>query len=454
MPVAHTNSNSNSALAMHRHQFKFKSKFRESQANQLFGEPKLDVRPNKLANKLEGRDQDPVEYHYKVALKLRPNFALAALNLGAWQYDALNQLAEARQSFIERCAMGTRAEVSKAFHQHVRAQIECLISGSKLYLDEPGPRAGGQTTTTTTTAGGGAPPASHANSNGSRELDEKCSLILNWMRLARAKAKQIGWSDDGDQLGRVPRAGGGPAAPSGSVPGQMGDLNKQLALIHWIQSKCDQNSRGILLERAAKYAHMSQNGVEADVYLDYANWMRANKVTTATGAGPAQFLETTIGIERQKKGRLAPSARQLVRLLDGLARQLVAPGDALHWVEEAIELEPDNVNLISAAGRLAYESGQLGRSESLYGRALGLLLASAAPTHGQCDRPTCLGADGGPTTMCKDGKRIASAHTNYGAILQLNGRLVEARYHYRRALDCDPNNSVAATNLGRLLAAA
>lgn len=70
-----------------------------------------------------------IQYHYEVALKLRPNFPLAALNLAA----TLGPSDEAIALLFE-CAIRMEANQTRSHQKHVQTQLECLVSALKLCL--------------------------------------------------------------------------------------------------------------------------------------------------------------------------------------------------------------------------------------------------------------------------------------------------------------------------------
>lgn len=379
---------------------------------------------------------DEVELHYNLALKLRPNFALAALNLAAWQYGRRIRSPEQLEGLlVGRCARGMRPDESRAFHQHVQIQIECLISAARIHFDDHGAGDERSMTSTTTTK--------QTTAAGS------CPKVAQWMSEARGLIRQI-------------PAGTGRMRPLTwrLEPGLGLELSKQLAAISSIEAKCEPSGsrrRLELLEEAVGHSLASQVGGEANVYLDYLDQLTATTTRLSAEARSArliQFVERELEKEKQigQKGR-----EQLVRLISELVASLKDAGDlqaAWEWVQRALIELPDEPSLLSAGGQLAYESGRLADSQRLFAEALRQL---EGRDNGLCWGPEAEAGSGPPrrrrrrsgeTELAR--RKLASAHANYGAILQVSRRLEEAREHYRRALDCDPRNGPAASNLARL----
>lgn len=391
------------------------------------------------ADSSPGADASRIELHYKRALALRPNFALAALNLAAWRHGSGGQLDEAVRLLIENCATGTEATRARGHDQHVRVQIECLISAARLTLahfdsTSASPRAArrrqGAAAGEAETAAGGARPGA----GGAGGLGAACSgKILDWMRLARAKVKQIA---AGPQISRNEALDG------------LGDLNKQLASIHLVEARCrelagEQAAAAALLDSALEFAMRSEAPIGPQIYLACATEPARDK------RAAINLLERAVAREKQKR-RLQRAPDGLATLLVALARHYAAigrPREALARVEEALGRPQGErgakvmANHLTLAGQLAYECGEPASSERFYGRALATLEREGRQTGLHCD---------GRAQADEARKQLASAHANYGAIVQVNGRLGEARAHYRRALDCDQNNPVAATNLKRI----
>lgn len=431
-------------------------------------------------NNGQRRDEDLVEYHYKVALQLRGgNFPLAALNLAAWQSNELNQLAEAEWNLIENCAKRMAPERAKNPNQHVRTQIECLISGCRLVLgDFDGARseaerpvgqmgakhASGEQTTTTTAAaelptkaasaieGQAADAPNHHRPSSSATSDRKCSKVSSWLRLAGQKAKQIGLQPDvhdGATWAAHPKG----VSMSSSGLGQFGDFRKQLAAIHWLDSRCarDVHQAARSLHLAYRLALESSSPIEWDLYLDYANSVDGDN------SERVEAIERAARRETQKRVGVASSERSIGELLVRSARRLAVNKRqlALELVKRAINLDagtPD-ASRLALAGQLSFDLGLNAASEMHYGRALDELLRSASEKGLFCRHGH--GANGERVIASESSfalrRQLGSAHANYGAILQVNKRASElVRTQYRRALECDPNNLVAAENLKRM----
>jgi tetratricopeptide (TPR) repeat protein len=466
---------------------------------------------------------DPVEYHYKVALRLRGgNFPLAALNLAAWQSNELNQLVEAERNLIEGCANRTGADQTKNHNQHVRTQIECLISGCRLVLGDfsasqrgdgdgdgdgddrrrrqPQPLPGGQTgnhvdasgeqtkaaaaTTAGRTAGASTmgPTATSSGEHGNRASpiagqssigagpDEKCSNVSSWLQLAKAKVEQIDGgrtnarlrpssaviiaSDDATTASLFTRAGA--AAASGMDP--FGDLNKQLASIYWLESRCARRAapaKGASrleptepIRVAYELALASSSPIEWDIYLDYADRLEGDDQAQIDAIERAARAE-----QLKRKGESRGAAEHVAASLAHLARRLAADasklGLALGLVERALGLAPDHSDHLTLAGQLSYDLGRNTASETYYKHALDALLRDRPDDCGGDSRMSSIGRQSAATRESR--RRLAAAHANYGAILQVNGRPGElALGHYRRALECDPSNSAAAENYKRI----
>lgn len=485
----------------------------------LQNKPKFASGTQKRRQPARSNIDESVEYHYKLALQLRKNFPLAALNLGSYQYATLNQLAEALSTF-ELCANQMEAGKTRAFHRHVRVQIECLISAAKLLLSHPEPpstysstatasswwspgnlshaklaaavaagaavapteSAGLQTNGATkqTTAVDGSSPevgldADFRSKQGKYETHVGCRKVLDWMQEARRRLNQIGLpdavSDDGGQTRFVEHQ------QHEQQLGQLGDLSKQMATIHWIEAQCfdwlasDQEPAangecfkrqdcgsarlGKQLKRAVELAWRSQVSIEAKIYISYADFI--HKLGKQDGAAK-QVLEQSIEIEQ---GKLRQAARQqqqqqqrhmfeLGQLRYKLAKISKASKETLNQLEEACRHVPNEFHWLTLAGEIAYELGLMEKSESFYLRAVQVAIASAMEEQEEMRSPAAARkADGGRGVDFAH-RKLATAHANYGAILQVNGRLGEAREQYRRSLDCNPLNKVSATNLAKL----
>lgn len=387
-----------------------------------------------------------VEYHYKLALKLRKNFPLAALNLGAYQYGQLNQLSEAFSAF-KLCAFGMRANETKAFHQHVQIQIECLISGAKLAIAEFGsnwsahmdekPNSSRQTngvTKQTTTAATAIDSQASGSRTQSKTTNGGCSIALEWMDRALEMVREL---ELGVDLGY--RQHNRRSAGVGWL-----DLNKQMATIHWIRGQCDVQSSALdELAKAVEFGARSQVSIAAKIYTNYADSLRAaGSAGTSTGRLVVAMLARAADAERAKA---ATDRHELARIHQRLGRELSKLGEAaeaLKQAEEAIALWPNEPDFLSSGAQFAFDLGQLDRSEQLYSLALAAARSSSHHYHRENNAKPA-------GTDVRD-RKLGSAHTNYGAILQVQGRIPEARAQYRLALDCDPGNSAAATNLRKL----
>lgn len=410
-----------------------------------------------------GKERDEVAYHYKLALELRHNFALAALNLAAYQYERLNQLDSALGT-LELCAR-MRSDETKSREQHVRVRIECLISGAKLWLTDAAAdwrlRAGA--------GDDGADCASGEQQTTNRapglltsQLPANCPKVLELMHEAKSLAASIGV----DIRSESERAGG----PILAELEELGDPARQMALVHWLSAECSASASASIggrreqLAAAVEWANRSQVSLESRIYLDYAATIRAGDARVA-------FLSRAIASQQQQR-KNRRSSLELAKLHHELAKALAerekplddADGNgesrkrlalAAEQMDEAIRLNPDEPSFLSFGGQLAFDLGQLAKSERLYREALEHLLRrrkhnglSTATLGARANKQQHQQAT--PDDERWQRKRRAQAHTNYGAILQVNGRLEEARGEYRRALDCDPANSIAAKNLARL----
>lgn len=431
------------------------------------------------------------EYHYRFALKLRKNFPLTALNLGALQYVELNQLAPALETY-KQCGFQMDPSKAKSFNQHVSTQVECLISGSRILL-----AAASSTATKSNTAcsarftntnklkgakvegrrkvGAAMTEQTLVDDDGNDDetaVEEKftltadkgqqpldCVTLLKWTDLARAKANQV-------------------VASANVVSSQ--DPNKQLATIHWIRAHCicgekenqqktsnhlmvePQEDKNYELKLAFEYAKRSQVPIDSSIYISYVddllNVKPSNRQIVDQSSNtspeieanpePEQVLEEAIYVEHQKllKSKLtnknnnnnnneANSGDEIAKLYLRLAKLMIARSK-LKQMDEMLALSghfgANNFNLLSQAAQLGYETKQFERSEKLYLAALELVMRDSEK-------------------YTRNGRKLASAHANLGAIVQVRGRLEEALAHYRKALDYDPNNRIAATNLSRLV---
>lgn len=312
-------------------------------------------------------------------------------------------------------------KATKTFHQHVQIQIECLISGAKMRLKQTQKksRASKSRQTNERSQQSKQTPASTAAS-----FD--CPNALKWLNEARNRANSL--------IGLPAKS----LLPFGSASIES-DPSKQMAEIHSILAQCERQNKSLAerqFETSVSFASKSQVPISADIYLDYADILAENRQTERA----IKMLERSVELE---KGKIPAGghAHQLGRLHLRLARMLGAcKAGALH-VEAAIGLEPRESRPLVEGAQLAYDWGQPKRSELLYEKALRVVEQRLAQR--KFDTKTKEGRE--------EKRKLSSAHVNYGAILQVNGKLELAAAHYRRALDCDPNNAMAATNLRSLL---
>lgn len=377
--------------------------------------------------------------HYRTALKLRPNFALAALNLGSYQYTNLGRLGEAIESFHE-CGFSMNATRSRSYHHQARVAIECLISGAKLHLDgrnsnsasegrdyeqqQLGLQTNGLPVKQTTSVGNG------------------CRLALEWIQLAKLKATEL-------------EPGAGFALGAGSGGGgelqRIGDLDKQMATIHWLSAQCVDSGgeKREQLEQSILHAFRSQVSVPWPIYSQLAALLSE----LAGDREALHLLERAVKVEQVKKpldgrnlaGIHYAKARRLSLKAGGNLRPVTL---ALAELEQALQLNPDSTDYLTEAARLAYESRALERSEQLYMQALKKLAGDLEPDKIRCQP---LSEPKPASELERARRKLGSAHANYGAILQVNGRLEKALQQYRHALDCDPNNLAALSNIKQLV---
>lgn len=412
--------------------------------------------------------------HYRLAIKLRPNFVLAALNLGSYQYTSLGKTREAIESFRE-CGFGMNATSSRSRHKPERVAIECLINGAKLHMSESGSLSDEPAASEANSSqhqqgrrrdyqldAGEQTNGSPAKQTTSGQLERPgCKRALQWLQSAKLKAIELG-ADAG-------------WSPSGAGSGELqwiGDLNKQLATIHWLIGRCtpDEQARRNQLDLSIHHAFKSQVSIPTEIYTDYADLLGnaredAQQGESSGGGGdnaPVRLLQRAIQLEQVKRSAFVENNRaDLGRLHYALARSLESLKGTSYLdlarieLGRALELDPDNPDYLTAAGQFAYEAKSLERSETFYMRALQALQRQLFHQDAQPDK---IGFDGcqlllsdanQPSGLARS-RKLGSAHTNYGAILQVNGRLEEARQQYRWALDCDPNNRAASSNLQRL----
>lgn len=485
---------------------------------------------------------DPVEYHYQLALKLRPNFALAALNLGAWQYarnvrrpstsESLptttsttttaaaaaaaarrrRQLNEAEQMLVNNCAILMQPELARDFNQHVQTQIECLVSCARMHLEQASTNLVPEQTTSSARREIPSKEATSLELNGKQLMGasgddssgalgklqstdaDVCAKISHWMDIAMAKVKLIDASieDANPPRPSIRELNSSPALKST----MFGDLNKQLGSIQWFKAKCCefQAKKRSLMQTARSFAMVSKHSIEPELYLDHIKLFASSLTKAETISLIKKAIDAELGkaTKHTRVGSdLASSqfGQTLSTLLSELARLVAGSPEesrrALERVEQTLlileaEEEEDraivarNDQLLSLAGQLAHDSGDLSKSQKFYERALKELGASTnvvndkvasgplwlcsmhqkpIASRGTKEKRPKEVSNGGreaqeASLFCK---RLAKAYTNYGAILQVNGNQREASHHYRRALDCDPNNSVAATNLERIM---
>lgn len=489
----------------------------------------------KLAATAAGSIDESVEYHYKFALKLRKNFPLAALNLGAYQYGTLNQLAEALSTF-DGCANQMSPKETRAFQRHVRVQIECLISGAKLQLSTlseatsswsssswlqrlshaklsaaeiSGLQTNGATKQTTAVDGSPKSAAKKSGAFKSAATDQQqqqhpptdigggCRKVLDWTNEARKRLNQIGSPD-----ATIDRDWQTPVfllPVELSELSQLADLSKQLATIHWIEAQCfeliggqqqligvgDSSLAALLdckqqrdpkrerdcafglvgekLKKAVEFAWRSQVSIEAKIYISYADFLMLDQQQQQGELEASRLLRRSIELEESKNKLMVGQQQQQQHLLElGRLRFELAkitskkkPEEALSQLEQACRHVPNQFHWLTLAGQLAYELGQLTSSESFYLQAVQVASQEAAEemNDGKATTTTtttnaCEGTK--PRDVDLAHRKLASAHANYGAILQVRGRLEEAREQYRRSLDCNPFNEVGATNLAWL----
>lgn len=430
------------------------------------------------------------EYHYRFALKLRKNFPLSALNLGALQYVELNQLAPALETY-KQCGFQMDPSKAKSFNQHVSTQVECLISGSRILLAQSSTTKSNMACSTKFTnklkgakireepskdverkrkVGAMAEQTLVNDDDGKDDVtavEEKftsiaekgepldCVTLLKWTDLAKAKANQV--------------------VSLANVVSQ--DPNKQLATIHWIRAHCicgekenqqktsnhlmvePQEDRNDELKLAFEYAKRSQVSIDSSIYISYVDDLlikrssnrrivdQSSNTSPVMGAGanlePEQVLKEAIYLEHQKMLKRSPknnneasthSGEEIAKLYLRLAKLMITRSN-LKQMDKILALSghfgAKNFNLLSQAAQVGYETKQFERSEKLYLAALELVMRDSEKS--------------------RNGRKLASAHANLGAIVQVRGRLEDALAHYRKALDYDPNNRIAATNLSKLV---
>lgn len=347
-----------------------------------------------------------IEYHYDLALRLRPNFPLAALNLASHlcsfgHDDGAKRSMRVGQALqlYEACAFRMDPGKSKTYQQHVQVQIECLISGAKLMR------------------------ADFRTNIAERKCDPRS---VDWTKFALAKVEEI--SDSWPKLeARI----------------SFGDLNKQLATIYHIQAECcnSPESRQILLEKSKFHAFESQISIPFTIYQNFVD-------NSSSQENSIRLLRRAIEKEApvSEPTNLAKLHYKLAKILSGRTESNEKLAEAFEELNKALRLEPNNFNSLTLGGQLAYDLNQRQTSEQLYGRAVALIEAELQVG---CSKAR---SDSNARHHHENRKLAAagSAHANYGAILQVNKKLGLALAEYRQALDCDPTNRVASTNLARL----
>lgn len=255
-----------------------------------------------------------------------------------------------------------------------------------------------------------------------------------------------------------------PDAVSGQATfvGELGDLSKQMATIHWIEARCFElsgepslfaggpacyerkdcaSSLGEHFKKAVEFAWKSQVAIEAKIYISYADFLLKHG---HKGEELMQVLRRSIEVETEKSKLLGASEQHLLeigRLRYKLAK-IAKPREALNQLEEACRHIPNQFQWLTLAGQLAYELNLVEKSEFFYLKAVRVALAE--------EEMRTKTLDASPENVDLARRKLASAHANYGAILQVSGKLDEASKQYRRSLDCNPLNEVSATNLARL----
>lgn len=426
-----------------------------------------------------------IEYHYKRAIELRANFPMAALSLGAYQWKYLSLFEEAEQSFVD-CFQKMDARSSKTYLMFVQTQFECLISASKLH------------TTHKSTKKAAAielerPKQTNANAN-SNDVDvdvylkarqtnnnkrqqqkqsiDSCPLrVLDWMRSMKAKFAS---SHQIDLLARE--------TSDLESRRMFGDLSKQFATIGWLESKCMQENErleekqrlGVLSEAVERFAWSSSSWIEPGVYMDYIEALMAvasvGKVSSDAVEKGVKVWEHAFEIElakwiklvgiaskeRNSKARTEKLAEveivwdNLSRLVRFLARTLnekeakqigqklqrrMALDKAKKLMNTSVELGFDQTKANTMVAEIAFELGDFKSSELHY--ELALRSAIVEVENKACSSPEVK-------------EQLARAHVNLGAILQLNGKVSEARKEYKLALECDQNNRIAKQNLASI----
>ncbi len=125
------------------------------------------------------------------------------------------------------------------------------------------------------------------------------------------------------------------------------------------------------------------------------------------------------------------------RILD---EKLNRPGEALSYLERALELAPDNVEVVERMQRLARAMGKLGMSEELYGRLIELALAAGDKRRVIKLLEECyqlLGGQGNPAktlALCERAHAIDPANKLFSERLTRLYR-AEPRRHLQRAIE-------------------
>lgn len=405
----------------------------------------LSERPGAKLEEASSTHLTTIERHYRLALEFKPNFPLAGLNLGAFQWEMVGEFEEPMRVFLD-CGLGMAPESTRNFHQHVQTQIECLISGAKLCLDQrkseqtrltscvKSKTSGSTTATTTSTDEMSADNSAclyqkfQASRGSKKALELQHCDQFAWADWTREKSKQI------DNF------------PSLVTMDQFGDLYKQLASIHWIQFQLeshgsnDEKRESKFLTHAVEFALKSRISVDSKVYVTFIDSILNSNETYAM-----EMLQRIVNVEDEKASRgrikektdLAALHQYRARLLMKLDRIKFA-ADSESETRKALELAPSDFDVISEAAYQAYELKQFERSAKLYARALELLVSQTTSHEIESSQTKRL--------------RLAKAYTNLGAIQQVRGRLEDAKSLYRKAIEfrSDQDDSIAKENLRRL----
>lgn len=460
-------------------------------------------------------DESEVEKYYKLALEHRPNFALAALNLGAYQWETWGRFDEPMKLFLS-CALDMSPRGARNHHQFIQSQLECLISGAKLCLEhrqqqqqqqqnklsletprakqtnpngnrnpndnenentpsqrikqQPQPQQQQQTSNSKADAYS-LPSSSAKQPSTSGGLKLQSCETFGWTQWAQAKSKQI------------ERFASFISAP------QFGDLNRQMALIHWLQSQLTQstNSEASSIEydlrQASEFGAKSRVSIESKIYIGFVDRLWSQNESDAIemlrkfidiehakylgSSGAAFEIANDDGNFQNDNGIQSGSddsrtaAVELARLHQHLAKLLIQfRADKFELESElqiikAIELTPTNFDVISESAYQAYQLKRLDMSAQLYAKALKLLVDRHKRIKIFAPRARDENDDDDDEDAMTKRKQLAKAHTNYGAILQVRGQTKQAKWHYKQAISFegahrDQRNSIAVANLARL----